>query len=155
MRLKKMLTAMLLMLSATAMADNYAYLAIQEQDKENTYSLQQISKITFNEANMILNMTDGSKVELPLAGLSKMFFTEAGPTGIMTAGNDKSGVRLIDGVVHVNAPAGSTVTLYNIKGQAIKSITATSEETEINVSNMTKGVYIVKVGGQSKKIMNK
>ena len=155
MKLKQIFMAMLLTVSTTVLADNFSYLTISQSGEETSFSISEISKITFDANNMIINMTNGENAQIPLASLSKMFFSETGLTGITAASTNKPQISLSGGIIHVNAPTGSIVTLFNMKGQAVKSITATHEDTQINVNGLTKGVYIVKVGDQAKKIMNK
>ena len=124
MKLKNILMGLMLAASTVAVADNYAYLTIDQNNEESSISLNEISRITFDSNNMIIHMANGTKAELPLASLSKMFFTEKDITGIFAA-------------------------------QTVKTVTASSPETQINLSGLTKGVYIVRVGKQSKKVMNK
>lgn len=154
-KLKNILMAALLTMSTAAMADNYAYLTVDDTNGENSFSLNEIKKITFDTANMIITMTNGSTTQLPLASLNKMFFSETGITGIAAQKQGSSQVKLIDGVIHVNAPAGSVITLFNMGGQAVRTMTSATDDTQINVSSLTKGVYIVKVGNLTKKVMNK
>lgn len=154
-KIRTLLLSMFLAIGTSAIADNYSYLTIDKNDGETSFSLSEIKKITFEGSNMIITMTDGSTQQLPLASLNKMFFSETGLTAINPANKTNEQIQLIDGIIHVNAPAGSMVTLYAINGQMVKNIAATGEDTQINVSNMTKGIYIVKVGKQAKKIMNK
>lgn len=147
--------AMLLTISATAMADDYAYLNVTQTDGgENSFTVSKISKITFSSTNMIVTLTDGTTSELPLASLNKMFFTDES-TGIASLTTNGSQISLSDGTLHVNAPKGSVVSLYNMEGKMLRTVTAQGEDTQISVSGLTKGVYIIKVGNQSKKIMNK
>lgn len=155
MKLKNILMGLMLAASTVAVADNYAYLTIDQNNEESSISLSEISRITFDSNNMIIHMANGTKAELPLASLSKMSFTEKDITGIFAAKNGESQVKLVGGTIYVNAPVGAIVTLYNMGGQTVKTVTASSPETQINLSGLTKGVYIVRVGKQSKKVMNK
>lgn len=153
-KMRTVLMAMLLALGGTATADDYAYLTIGQNTGDTEIALNNISKITFDEENMILNMADGSRQALPLSGLTKMFFSD-GNTGIATVGNNSQAIRLVNGTIHVQAPLGSVVTLYNVSGQMVKRVAVGTDDTQINVSGMTRGVYIVKVGNETKKIMNR
>jgi hypothetical protein len=153
-KMRSVLMALLLTVCGVAMADGYAYLTIGQNTGDTEVALNNISKITFDETNMILNMTDGTRQSLPLAGLSKMFFSD-GSTGIAATGNSNQTIRLVNGVIHVQAPLGSVVTLYNVNGQMVKRVVVDAADTAINVSDMTRGAYIVKVGNEARKIMNK
>jgi len=144
---------MLLAISSAAAADNYAYLTISQTEGDADYAVSNISKITFDTQNMMVHLTDGSEAKLPLAGLSKMFFSNSS-TGIATL-TAPAQISLRSGVLRVNAPQGSIVTVYDMGGKAVRTVTATRAETEVNLSGVQKGVYIVKVGSETKKIMNK
>lgn len=152
--IKALVMAALLAAGTTAQADDYAYLTVNQESGETSFAISTISKITFDTSNMIVSLSDGTTQELPLAGLSKMFFT-ATPTGIASATQAQSQIRLVDGVLHVSAPRGAVITLYNIEGKAMRTVTSQGDDTEISVNGLTKGVYIVKVGTESKKIMNR
>ena len=152
--IKTLIMAAMMAVGTTAMADDYAYLTVNQESGETSFAISNISKITFDATNMIVALSDGTTQELPLAGLNKMFFT-AESTGIATATNKQSQIRLIDGTLHVSAPRGAVVTLYNIEGKTVRTVTSQGDDTQLNVNGLTKGVYIVKVGTETKKIMNK
>ena len=151
--MRKFLFALTMMAATTAMADDYSYLTVTSNDGEVSYEINSISRITFDETNMILWSGDEKLGELPLTSLEKMSFTAdgLGINGLVTGLKP----RIQNGVLRVQAPEGSRVTLYNIRGEVVRVVTASSQETEINLSGFRKGVYIVKVGNTAQKFMNK
>jgi hypothetical protein len=153
--LKNIMMALLLTVSGTAMADDYAYLTIDQTGGETSFAVSNIAKITFDANNMVLHLTDGTQTTLPLAQLSKMFFADKDATGIATIGTQQSGISIKDGVLRVSAEQGATVAIYDAGGRAVRMLKAGEKETEVNLNGMVKGVYIVKVGTQTKKVMNK
>ena len=146
---------LLLACSGVVMADDFAYLTIDELGNETSFAVSEIRKITFDDTDMVLLLNDGTTHRLPLQGLNKMFFSENGQSAILPVLTSQSQIRLSGGVVHVQAERGTVVTLYNMNGQAVQAVTSTGGDTQLNVSHMRKGVYIVKVGNQTRKIMNK
>ena len=151
--MRKFLFALAMMAATVAMAESYAYLTVTTNDGDTNYEVSTISKITFDETNMILWSGSNKLGELPLASLEKMSFTGDG-MGINTSTVAmKSTIQ--NGVLRVNAPEGSHIILYNIRGEVVKEVTAASMETELNLSGLRKGVYIVRVGRQAQKLMNK
>lgn len=151
--IKNMLLAMVIAIASPAQADNYGYLTVAANGSDTNYELSGISKITFDETNMILWNGGTKTAEIPLASLDKMFFS--GTSGISAVTGTGTTMRLNDGILRVTAPTGSRITLYNIKGQLLKEVTASGEETEVNLRGLlTKGVYIVKVGNETRKLMN-
>lgn len=152
--LRNALMALLLTVSGTAFADSYAYLTIGQTGGETSVSVSDISRITFDSSNMVLHLANGTEQKLPLASLSKMFFSETGTNGIAAVSTQPT-ISMKDGVLRVNITEPSTVTVYDMGGKAVRKVTATPGETEVNLNGMVKGVYIVKVGTETKKVMNK
>ena len=121
--------------SITALADDYQYLTISGSGSENSFSVSKIQKITFEASNMVLVMTDGTEQRLPLAGLEKMFFATS-PSGIATISTTQSKMQFSDGVLRATVAAGETIAVYDL-------------------SNLQRGVYIIKVGTETRKVVNK
>jgi hypothetical protein len=67
-----------------------------------------------------------------------MDITENNGTELMIYPNPTSGVFMI------NAAAGTTVEITDALGQVVKSFTATTSMTEVNITNMNSGVYFVR-----------
>ena len=149
--LRSLLAALLLMVSAQMMADNFAYLTVSQSGSATNFEVSKIDKITFDASDMVLSMTDGTTQRLPLAGLSKMFFSDGDLTSIATQ-NMGSKFELSDGILRVQVAQGERFALYNIKGEEIFKA---NESVTFNVSSLKKGGYIVKIGNEAKKILNK
>jgi hypothetical protein len=152
-RLKTLFLGVALTVCASVFADSYSCLTITGTTGENNYAISSITKITFDTQNMILWNGDEQVAALPLSSLEKMQFTNnsAGIDALEIA----SKTSLRDGVLYVQAPSGSRITLFNLQGVAVKEVTASAEETEINLRGMVKGVYVVKVNDSATKIMNR
>lgn len=137
--------------SVTALADDYQYLTVSGSGSENSYSVSKIQKITFEAANMVLAMTDGTEQRVPLAGLEKMFFATS-PSGIATVSTTQSKMQFSGGVLRATVVAGETIAVYNMKGEKVFS---TNESGSYDLSGLQRGVYIVKVGTETRKVVNK
>jgi predicted polyphosphate/ATP-dependent NAD kinase len=137
--------------SITALADDYQYLTISGSGSENSFSVSKIQKITFEASNMVLVMTDGTEQRLPLAGLEKMFFATS-PSGIATVSTTQSKMQFSNGVLRATVAAGETIAVYNMKGEKVFSA---NESGSYDLSNLQRGVYIVKVGSETRKVVNK
>lgn len=149
--LRTLVASLLLAVGTSAtLADDYQYLTIAQTDGETSYTVSSIQKITFDASNMVLHLTDGTEQSLPLSGLSKMFFSKEG-TGIgLTPMQSK--MHFSGGVLRTNIAAGESLTIYNMKGEKVFS---TNESGTFDLTTLTKGVYIVKVGTETKKVVNK
>ena len=152
--IRNTMMGLLLMMSSSAIADEYAYLTIDQTGTETSFAVSDVKRITFDESNMVLHLANGTEQKLPLNSLSKMFFSEQGTNGIGTVNASQPLISMKNGILRVTGGQGGTVTIYDMGGKAVRTVTANSGETELNLSGMAKGVYIVKVGSQTKKVMN-
>jgi hypothetical protein len=149
--IKTIIAAVLLACSTNAIADNYTYLTISGTDNETNFAVSDIQTITFDNTDMILKLTNGTTQRLPLSGLSKMFFT-ADPSGITTVEGAKSKIDINGGVLRANVAEGERITIYNLKGEAVYTSNA---DATVDLKTLVKGVYIVKVGQEAIKVMNR
>lgn len=99
-------------------------------------------KITFDQGN--LTATDGSKtVSVTLNDMNKMFFT-ATPTAIDQATTDEAtqvAANIVNGQLHVTAPMGSKVCVYDMGGR------------QVNAQHLTKGTYLVRINNTTLKVL--
>ena len=148
--MRTLLTLLALVFSVSGFSDNYKYLAISQTNNETQYELSQIQKITFDSSDMIMTLSNGDEQRLPLASLQKLFFSNGSVDAITTTKNDLSTVRVKDGQLHVQVAEGEHLIIYNMKGEAVFSA---SKPTTRVIDNLPKGIYIVKTGHKSQKII--
>ena len=154
-KVRTILTVLLMALFTTATADNYTYLTVSEQGTETSFEVNSISKITFDTTNMTLHLTNGTTQQLPLAKLSKMFFSNNGAAGITNLRTDEAQLSMEGGVLKVKTKAPAHLIIYNIDGSVVKSMETHAGETEVNVGDLSKGIYIIKVNGKAMKVQAK
>ncbi len=150
-RLKTFWAAIMLLVGIHAMADNYAYLTITQTGAEKNFEVNQIDKITFDSSDMVLHLTTGTEQRLPLASLEKMFFSQTA-AGIATVSKSRSEMKVEDGQLRLTVADGERITLYNTKGEQLFS---TSSDATYDMRSLGRGVYIVKMGQEARKLMNK
>ena len=122
--------------AANAQAQKADYLTFQTTDGTEKSITASGLKITFKNGMLTAsNGTDTQTFSLPL--LSRMFFS-ATPTGT-TAGNEAT-ASIVGGKLIVNAPAGTSVTVYTADGR------------RANPSRLEKGIYIVRLGNKTLKL---
>lgn len=149
--LKTILTALLLLAGMHATADNYTYLTVSQTGGETSFSVSAIDKITFDASDMVLHLTSGSEQRLPLAGLEKMFFTQDA-SGIAAVSKSSSTMRMDEGRLQLSVAPGERVTLYNMKGEQLFT---TTSDAVYDMRPLGRGVYIVRMGREARKLMNK
>ena len=133
-----------------AEADDFQYLTIAQTDGETSFTVSTIQKITFDATNMVLHLTDGTTQSMPLSGLSRMFFsqTSAGVTAI----TPQSKIVFEGGILRANISSGEQLFIYNTKGEQVFT---TNQSGSFPMGTLAKGVYIVRVGAETKKVVNK
>ena len=148
--MRTLLTLLALVFSVSGFSDNYKYLAISQTNNETQYELSQIQKITFDSSDMIMTLTNGGELRLPLVSLQKLFFSNGSVDAIATTKNDLSTVKVKDGQLHVQVAEGEHLIIYSMKGEAVFSA---SKPTTRVIDYLPKGIYIVKTGHKSQKII--
>lgn len=134
----------------TAQAEDYT-LYVVSSAAQTTYPLSNLQKITFSDGNVIIQTKSGETGQVPISTIQRMYF-DSTPTSIAEAKAD-SGLAW-DGKTLRMIGASGTLEVYQTSGALVSKGVVTDGES-INLSQLPKGVYIVKAGGQSFKIMKK
>ena len=96
-------------------------------------------------------MSSGTEQRLALSGLEKMFFSQEA-SGIAAVSKSSSTMRMDDGRLQLTVAPGERVTLYNIKGEQLFT---TTSDAVYDMRALGRGVYIVRMGQEARKLMNK
>ena len=148
----------LLLMGTTSWADEYSYLTIQKNDASNSetsVALASLSKITFSNGSLILSNAYGTTIgTYNLSELNKMFFASQA-TAIENISTDKMSIALQEGVLRISSDPGSNIRLYQTSGVLVKSFSSSASESEINMSSLPKGIYLLRINNQVKKILNR
>jgi len=149
--IRTLMVSLMLAIGSTAQADNYQYLTITQDGGDTSFSVSNIQKITFDTTDMILQLKDGTTQSLPLSGLQKMFFAN-GTNAIANMSEAKSTIQFKGGMLHADLVGGERLTIYNMKGEQVLSA---SQSGTYDLTTFVKGVYIIKVGAEARKVVNK
>lgn len=150
--LHSILAAVFLALSTQAMADEYSFLNISQQGSEASFQVSQIERITFDSGSMIVHLTDGSTQSLELSGLQKMSFSATGSMGIGNIAIGENKIHVGDGQLRLQLDGGEKAYIYDMKGEMVYT---TNRSGIFQLDNLRKGVYIIRVGNVTKKVMTK
>jgi len=108
-----------------------------------------LSKMTFSGTNLILNFVDGTTEAISESTIQKMLFTT-----VSAIQNTKAEGELLtiypnpaSGFISFsNAPEGElNVLIYRMDGALIFSTKLATASEQLNVSSLTKGLYLIKV----------
>lgn len=164
-----LLLSMLGVSSQQSDAAGFSFLTVTLNGEQVNFDIKEIKKITFDAENMYLSMKSetgsgetggsgesGGKEEvtaLPFTMLTNMTISD--PTGIISvAEQDKGKVELKGNTLNVDMLSEGTVVIYDASGKAVQSVNVKGGKNAIDLGQMQKGVYIIKVNGSTQKIMN-
>lgn len=148
------LTALLLALTATAQADDYAYLNVEGDDGNFTIEVQTVQKITFTQDHLVFHLSSGQERQVPLATLGRLAFSDQAGTGVERLSSDE-GVRFCfdNGQVRITGAYGRQVAVYGIGGKMLHNAVCNDDDLLLNLSGLRRGVYIVRVGQEARKVL--
>lgn len=146
--------ASLLLATSTAIANNTRNIRISGTMGEAVYAINEVRSIKFDTTgNMVLNLHDGSHLMWSFDEVGTMDFMQVSPaqqTAVRyIAGNV---VNFANGILNVQGHAGCHVGLWDIYGQLIAD-GIINEIWTYNMQTLPKGIYVVRVGSETFKIM--
>lgn len=153
--MKRALITLALGLAAQGVwADDYKYLAIYDKNGNATdIELATLQRITFTATDMVVKTSDGENT-FALADLLKMAFAQE-PTpvdGIQAA--TEGLLQYAGGELTVGAEAkGQILALYAQNGALLSSQKVGKSGASLSITQLPKGVYIVRVGKTAVKIV--
>ncbi len=155
MNMKKLILTVAVMLGMCAQtkAGGFALLRITQHGVVTDYNVSDIRKITFEDGNMVLNLTDDKQERVPLEVLSTL--TVGNPTGLIALEQKPTGLVLRDGSLELEADEGWTVTVYDLSGKLLRSVKTHQGKNCIDIGGLLKGTYVLKVNNKSEKFINK
>jgi hypothetical protein len=112
-----------------------------------SYDLNNLQKITFNEQGIILHPSEGNA--LTFSYESVLTFGSNDVSGIADVAADVSGVQIYyrhstESVIVESATAVTAASIFNLQGSLIKSLAPQSSQVEISLSGCPAGIYLVK-----------
>lgn len=162
-----MLRILILILTISASVTFHTY--AQQQDlsiglfvttmegKTITYPLDNLPTVTFSNGNMNIKTTL-TEITMPMAGVRTFSYGEIDPAGVESMADGISGAWITLGgdIVVAGEPAGATVTVYAADGRLVAMTKSSSpHQTEISGDTLPAGVYIIKAGNVTYKILKR
>lgn len=156
-RMKKNLRLLFVCLCAlpalSGWAQDYRYLTIQTTDAtESSHALNGLV-LTF-DANNLRASQGGNQTTYALSTLDKMFLTSA-PTAIRSVEAGHTAVSLDRATLTIKAPSGTQARVFDSQGRIVMSTRIGSDGTAMSLGSLTPGIYVVKAGNQTSKILVK
>lgn len=138
--MKKLLflfSAALLMLASPIKAETTQTLIINGEPVEKI-----VTKITFNGDHAVLTFSDATEISEDMGNIILRF--SSSPTSIKDITTFQMN-KAVDGELNIEGlPAGTQVVIFDASGKQLMATMA----TQINVSSLKSGVYVLKAGNQ-------
>jgi hypothetical protein len=123
---------------------------------EKSSILSSLGKITFSGTNMILNYNDGTTGVFDESSVTKMVFSTVSAVETVSATGNELAVYpnpASNFIAIKNAPEQQfNYSIYGLDGSLLISAKQTAG-SQINISNLQKGFYVIKVNNQAMKFL--
>lgn len=150
-----LLTALFIVGAVVSRAEQFQQLVIASKSGTVTsYRLDESPRVTFSGDNLVLE-TISTVIEIPVTQIDKIYYEVAEASGINDVNSD-SGVsfEVIDRQLIISSNLNTNVTVYGIDGiQWVSRSVSAGETASISLANLTDGIYLVKIGSTTHKIV--
>ena len=150
MRILSFFVALLLATSVSAQRLDYLTFRLLNGN-EQSLNISSGAVLTFANDKLI-TQCDGQTVEIATADLNALFFS-AEPTSINAVATAVVKAQFTGGNLQVTAPAGSIVKVYNLDGRSVATLKKSTNGNERFSLPLRKGVYVVRIGQQTFKLL--
>ena len=153
-KLKFLFTLLALMLTASASAEGMQYVVFDLRDGSQTViALQNKPVITCKGGELKVTVAGEEKVSASLGDVAKYYFSET-PLSIFEMTEEKPRIEM--GHLYVTrGKAGDAVRVYTTDGRMVGTYPITANgTTDIDLTTLGKGLFIVRTAKASIKILN-
>jgi hypothetical protein len=123
---------------------------------EKSSVLSILNKITFSGTNMILNYNDGATIIFDESLVKKMVFSSVSAVETVAATGNEFAVYPNPAKNYITikntADQELSYSIYGLDGAMLMSATQTAG-TQINISSLQKGFYVIRVNNQAMKFL--
>lgn len=141
----------LLVAGQLVVAQSLQIITLSADGKETSYPVSNVQKIVFENNKMTVNMKAGddvkdiTRISFDMVDGIKNLKVES---SIFIFPNPVKEIITVSGV-----KKGSTINMYDLNGGLLKTIPAQENATNINVSSLQQGMYLLRVGEQTIKFV--
>ena len=149
MNKKSFLLGVVLLLAGQLLtAQEWKLITLSADGSETSYAVSNVQRIVFENDAMTVNMKSGDNV----TGISRVSFLFDEETGIEYLKSESS-VFLFPNPVKTTLTVAGTeknvrINLLNLNGALLQNTLTQDDSTDIDVSSLQQGVYLLQVGNQ-------
>ncbi len=141
---KTLIAATLALCCITALADDYNYMTVSTSTSDRSIRLATIQKITFESGNVVVTTSQGIET-FPQDEMREIVFEDS-PTDIATLQAESGMLKVTGGVLTVGRQG--LLCIYTPNG-TLHSMTRTEADSQIELSALPQGVYIIKLNNET------
>jgi len=129
-------------------------MTIENKDGQSTaVEMEQLRKLTFQDGNMTVTTENGQKTDYNTADIERLKFGSATKVETVKAIDGKVEYSALSLTAVVHDSKGQTISIYNLSGKSVLEQKIVQDIQEISLSGLSKGVYLLKLGNRTVKIV--
>ena len=117
-----------------------------------TMELSELKQITFNGTTVNIEQTDGTASSNAMSDINQICFGDYTAIGSTNENSRELVTYITADEIAVNCKAGSTVTVYSLVGTQMLNVRTTTDNGQISIAGLPKGIYIIKAEERTAKI---
>ena len=137
-------------LVGSLMAEDYTYMQITTDCCTTNIARTEVRKLTFEAGNLVVTKADGNEENFGLAVLKSISFTSVA-SSVSTPGAATNELNLQRNLIV--ASGTGMLLIYDAQGRLIRQEPVSSSRSEHNISGLTRGMYIARLGNQTLKFI--
>ena len=124
-------------------------------DKKDGQSVEvgNLSKLSFSDDSITVTADDGKSQSYSNSSIGKLRFGQATQIAPVKAIDGKLEYSVQNLMAVVRDSKGETLSIFNLSGKAVLEKSITTDSQEIDLSGLAKGVYLLRLGSKTVKIV--
>jgi len=145
----------LLMAGQLMIAQSYQMVTLSANGTEATYPVSDVQQVVFASNSMTVKMKEGADA----SSITCIKFTESTATGIIDQKSESAISVFPNPVTDMLSVSGvkkdAIIYLYNMNGALLQTVTSQENATNINVSSLQQGIYLLRINNLIIKFIKK
>ena len=137
-------------ISGKAVAEDYTYLSVVTDCCTDNIARTSVRKLTFEAGNLVVTKADGTNVNYGLSVLKKISFTSI-PDAVTAPGASTDELNLQRNLLV--ASGTGILLIYDAQGRVVRQEAISSRRSELNISDLSRGMYIARLGNKTLKFI--
>lgn len=145
-----------LLFVATCLSASAQHMLIDKGgDNNEVVELGNLKRITFSGTTVNVEQTNGTVSSASMGEINRIYFGDFTAIDDVRPQNRELVTYVTREDIAINSPAGTAVTIFDVIGAQVISIRLRSEGEVISISQLPKGIYIVKANDRTAKILRR